>query len=187
MSSGTGVAAPIARGRAPKGLGPGVRVKRKAQHFGEEWAKQTFGKDWTTALVHGRIVSAVPDRAHEWIVLYDGDPDEYVQTSRHLTVDKNRENARLAALPVTAGGTGGGLEEEPAPGSESQMAPLPAQEEEGDEGEQEEEGEQEAKTMTLADSQFFMSINPKIICTYIKYYWIDILSCISIECESFLT
>ena len=76
MSSGTGIAAPIARGRAPKGLGPGVRVKRKARHFGEEWAKQTFGKDWTTALVHGRIVSAVPDRAHEWIVLYDGDPDE---------------------------------------------------------------------------------------------------------------
>jgi hypothetical protein len=39
----------------------------------------------------------------------------------------------------------------------------------------------EAKTMTLADSHFFMSINPEIICTYIKYYWIDILSYISIE------
>ena len=47
MSSGTGVAAPIARGRAAKGLGPGVRVKRKARHFGEEWAKQTFRKSWT--------------------------------------------------------------------------------------------------------------------------------------------
>jgi hypothetical protein len=39
----------------------------------------------------------------------------------------------------------------------------------------------EAKVLTLADSHFFMSINPQIICTYIKYYWIDISSYISIE------
>jgi hypothetical protein len=65
MSSAAGVAAPIARGQAARGLGPGVRVKRKARHFGEEWAKQTFGRSWATALVHGRIVRAVPERRHE--------------------------------------------------------------------------------------------------------------------------
>ena len=37
-----------------------MRVKRKAWHFGEEWAKQTFGKDWTTALVHGRTLCDTP-------------------------------------------------------------------------------------------------------------------------------
>ena len=41
----------IARGKAPSrgGLGEGVRVKVRARWFGDDWAKETFGKTWTMA------------------------------------------------------------------------------------------------------------------------------------------
>eukprot|EP01043_Picozoa_sp_COSAG02_P094088 COSAG02_NODE_30556_length_549_cov_0.568889_1_plen_113_part_01 len=104
----------IARGKAPGrgGLGEGARAKVRARWFGDDWAKETFGKTWTTAWCHGVVLGEAG--YHEWQVRFDGDPQDYTATTRDLQVDKNREAARLAALPVEDGGTGGKFRSPPA-------------------------------------------------------------------------
>ena len=61
----------VPRGKAPKGFGEHVCVKIRARFFGDDWAKETFGGDWTTAWCHGVIVSEAG--RHEWNVQFEGD------------------------------------------------------------------------------------------------------------------
>ena len=88
------------------GLDVGVHVKRKAREFGDEWARQTFGKEWTSAFCLGTIKAAVPNKPYEWHVQYEDEPSTMIQTSRQLTVDRDRERERLARVPVSEGGLG---------------------------------------------------------------------------------
>ena len=71
----------IPRGRRASGggLDVGVRVWAKARLFNDDWAKETFGRDWTTAKVYGKIVRE--EGKNEWLVEFDpveegDDPDE---------------------------------------------------------------------------------------------------------------
>ena len=91
----------VARGTAPSGVGVGVHVMQKARDFDTDgepsWAKQTYGKDWTTAMIKGTIIAPGPGgRRNEWKVRWS-DGDVSVSTSRQLKVDKVREAERLAA------------------------------------------------------------------------------------------
>jgi hypothetical protein len=52
----------VPRGKAPKGFGEHVCVKIRARYFGDDWAKETFGGDWTTAWCHRVIVSEAGSR-----------------------------------------------------------------------------------------------------------------------------
>eukprot|EP01047_Picozoa_sp_COSAG01_P051234 COSAG01_NODE_5261_length_4376_cov_137.949497_1_plen_113_part_00 len=76
-------------GKAPKGFGEHVCVKIRARFFGDDWAKETFGGDWTTAWCHGVIVSEAG--RHEWNVQFEGDePGDTTKVStRELQRDKN--------------------------------------------------------------------------------------------------
>ena len=65
----------VPRGKSAKGLGEHVRVKIRARWFGDDWAKESFGKSWTTAWCHGVVVAEAG--YHEWSVLFDGDPQVY--------------------------------------------------------------------------------------------------------------
>jgi hypothetical protein len=47
-------------------LGPGVCVTCKAREFGEDYAKELFGRGWKSGRLKGKIEKAVGN--HEWSV-----------------------------------------------------------------------------------------------------------------------
>ena len=73
MSKDAAYATSQARGRGNKAtqLGPGTFVTCKATHFGEEYAKDLFGRAWRGARLSGVVEK--PVGKHLWSVRY-GEP-----------------------------------------------------------------------------------------------------------------
>merc|ERR1712124_84630 len=90
MSKDAAYATSQARGRGNKAtqLGPGTFVTCKATHFGEEYAKDLFGRAWRGARLSGVVEK--PVGKHLWSVRFDADDDVQTLSSRQLTIDRRR-------------------------------------------------------------------------------------------------
>jgi hypothetical protein len=62
----------------------GRRVSIKATYFGKAYAKETFGKEWKTAIIEG-VVRADMGMGM-WKVLWDGDSESMDSSTKHLTL-----------------------------------------------------------------------------------------------------
>ena len=67
---------------------PGQEVECRAYRFNHQWAKETFGRKWRDAWVHGVVQSAVGPGS--WMVLWDGDEQAYESQRSHLRIVARR-------------------------------------------------------------------------------------------------